>query len=797
LLTERKTQLLFLLESLALGTFAWQWIFFYGKRLSQRSLPFIFSSLLLVLFLSIFVLYGAFILYSRWLASFPFQSREQSSRTASKILLPLLFLPLDLIRNFIYLRESRLALLVASALGVLWLHFSHLEKIKRTVTTEKIPEEESPRILAGLVFLLTLLIYTLYSSGLIFPPQPLTGDEPHYLVLAQSLVKDGDINVRNNYENEGYTFFYPGPLDSHRRPGKKGNAFHYSRHTPALPILLAPFYWLGEKMAGARREIFITLVRFPMSLMAAFLSLFVFLSARRLTGRIKPSLVIWSIFSFLPPLLFYSHLIYPEIPAALILIIIFYFVISREETRPWRQILASAGIGFLPWLGIKYAALTAVVFIVLFFNWWNKEKRKGINLVALTAPLTLSGIAYFAFLWSLYGSLSPFALYKGTTANVDYDMTSFFHFRILEFFRCGVGYLFDQRAGLIVYAPITLFIFGGLYLAFKSRKRVYRSSLLIFFSYWAFCSLGYYWGGYCPPGRTLLPVFWIAALFMAHSFSRKEEEIVLVKRGLGALTILMTVLLLQNPTLLYHDNLGNPYSDQGIQSNLLSSLSNSFIDFHKWAPSLSHEEKLYWPTLVVWILAAAALTGALIIHRRRRTDISPQGSLNKQVVRIFFLGTFVVGYVFFNVQLGESRTAEQGNLLMHFQDENTYGEEEKGFWIKGESGSRIIVSSLRPANAISIHSSSPSTRKTSIRVGPMKSGFVYQNKGEETSLFASPVGFRWKGRYLYTVQIREKGGFYPYRMDRRIQDNRFLGVFIRIELTEKGNSQLREPIDRP
>jgi hypothetical protein len=786
LLTERKTFFLFLLECLSLGAFVWQWILFNEPIQPRPSLFFSVSSLLLALALSALFLYGAFFLFSRWMTSFASQNPGESSWALSKILLPLLFLPLDLVRHFIFLREIRFTLLMFCPLGILYLQFFYLTKIKKRLEIETILEEKPFRSLPGLVFILTLLVYTLYSSGLIFKPQPLTGDEPHYLIIAQSLVTDTDINVRNNYENRDYSMFYPGPLDSHRRPGKKGDEYQYSRHTPALPLLLSPFYWAADKLAGSQRDIFVYLARFPMTLMAALLSLFVFLSALRLTGKKKTSLIIWPVFSFSSPLLFYSHLIYPEIPAALILILIFYFVISSEKTTPVRQFLAGAGLGFLPWLGIKYTALTAVVLLVLLYQWWKSQERKWSNFMALLAPLVLSGLMYFTFLWSLYGSLSPFSLYKWTTANVEYDMTTFFHFRLFEFFRCAAGYLFDQRVGLIVYAPVYILFLGGLYLALKSRNRAIRSAVLIFSSYWTFCSLGYYWGGYCPPGRTLLPVLWIAALILAQTLSRKAESLALIRRGLIAMTILFTFLLLQNPWLLYHDQLGNPYSNQGLQSHILSDLSNSFIDLTGWVPALSYEADFHWPSLVVWILVAAAISALVIFRRQSSAESSPQQTLNRQLVPVFLLGALAIGYVFFNVHLDNSRAAEPGQCRIFFQDENTYGQEEGGFWVKGKSGTLILVRSAKPAGAITVQSSSPSTRKTSIRIGSSKRQVVQRNSGEETSMFIAPVGFPWKGQFLYAVQIREKSGFFPFRMDRRIRDSRFLGVFIQIEVIEEG-----------
>src|SRR5919201_4441008 len=36
-----------------------------------------------------------------------------------------------------------------------------------------------------------------------------TGDEPHYLIMTQSLLRDGDFDLRNNYEQKDYLEYYP------------------------------------------------------------------------------------------------------------------------------------------------------------------------------------------------------------------------------------------------------------------------------------------------------------------------------------------------------------------------------------------------------------------------------------------------------------------------------------------------------------------------------------------------------------------------------------------------------------
>jgi hypothetical protein len=794
LLTERKTLFCFLLQTFSVGTFVWGWIFSYVPINENISFVFAGLSWLLVSGLAALVLYTTFFLYSRWLTSFASQGLTESSRALSKTLLPLLFLPLDLLRNFIYIREIRPALLWCCTIGVFYLQYEFLTRLKKTLPKKTVFEEKPGRPLLVAVFFLTLFVYTFCSSGLVFPQQPLTGDEPHYLVITQSLVHDADINVRNNYENSDYTSFYPGPLNSHWRPGKKGNTHHYSRHTPALPILLAPFYWAAEKIAGPQREAFIFLARFPMSLMAALLGFYVFLTALRVTGKKKTSLLVWSVFSFSPPMLFYSHLIYPEIPAALFLILIHYFVISSRKTTPLSLFLAGSGIATLPWLGIKYTALTAVVFFILLIKWWKTKPREGIPFVSFAIPLVLSGLLYFSFLWTLYGSLSPFALYKGTTSYVDYDMATFFHFRFIEFFRCSIGYLFDQRAGLFPYAPVYILFLAGLYLAYKNRKKAVWTAVLIFASYWAFCSLGYYWGGYCPPGRTLLPVLWVAGLLLAEPLSEKGEWKTRIRRGLIAITVFVSYLCLKNPWLLYHDQLGNPYTRQGLQSHLLSSLSNSSIRFQKWVPALSRGEDFFWPTLAVWILAAMAITAAFVVRKKSPAEPALHRSLKKEVVSVFLLTALVVGYVFFDVRIDDNHVPDSKEKGVYFQDDNSYGSEEGGFWVKGKSSTLVFVLSHQPAEAIVVHSSSPSKRETTIRVGSSKKRVVHKNVGRNSQIFVSPVGFPWKGEYLYSVRIAEKSGFYPYQRDNRVQDNRFLGVFIRIEVIERKHFQNRDEI---
>jgi hypothetical protein len=170
------------------------------------------------------------------------------SRSFLLVLAPLLFLGLAFVQRILFLRDISGPLLLVSGLGVLAMLAVFVGERKRESITCYLDALPIGR-LSWRLFLFAFLIYGLYATGLIFPALPFTGDEPHYLLITKSLVTDGDINLAENYQNKEYRAFYDGELDPHARPGKRGEGTLYSRHLPALPVLITPFYVAGEKAA--------------------------------------------------------------------------------------------------------------------------------------------------------------------------------------------------------------------------------------------------------------------------------------------------------------------------------------------------------------------------------------------------------------------------------------------------------------------------------------------------------------------------------------------------------------------
>jgi hypothetical protein len=70
-------------------------------------------------------------------------------------------------------------------------------------------------------------------------PRLPTGDEPHYLIIAQSLLKDHDLKIENNHRRGDYHDYYADDLrPDYLQRGINGEI--YSVHAPGLPVVIAP-----------------------------------------------------------------------------------------------------------------------------------------------------------------------------------------------------------------------------------------------------------------------------------------------------------------------------------------------------------------------------------------------------------------------------------------------------------------------------------------------------------------------------------------------------------------------------
>ena len=141
---------------------------------------------------------------------------------------------------------------------------------------------------------------TMAPSG-IFPG----GDEPHYLVITQSLLGDHDLRIDNNHARQDYAAYYAAELEPHAiAPGRDGGT--YSVHPIGLPLLAAPAFALGGYPGVVALMIFF----------AAAAAALAWRWVRRVTGSVAAATFSWSATALSVPFLTNSGTVYPEIPAA-------------------------------------------------------------------------------------------------------------------------------------------------------------------------------------------------------------------------------------------------------------------------------------------------------------------------------------------------------------------------------------------------------------------------------------------------------------------------------------------------
>lgn len=802
LFASRKTGFLFISEALALFSFLAHQLFFVRKNETiNTGFDFLFIAATLCLLVLIFAgMSKALDLYSSFLAAKTHSEKPELTRDIILTLSPFNILYLIFLQHVIYLRDLTIALLFLSSAGFVYLQIIFCVRLAKSKQEEKFFQRihawikldyfSNNQILI-LTFVIPLILFSLLGSGLIVPKHPFTGDEPHYLIITKSILADGDINLRNNYQNKDYLDFYPGQLKPHTRPGRKGEEYQFSRHSPGLPILLVPFYYLGDKIGNVffpenpalKIQFLVFFVRLPFWILTSLLGWSLFLLAYDLTKKRHIALLAWLFFCFTSPVIFYSQLVYPEVLAALICLHLFRQGVFKKKLEAKHSILLGLGIAYLPWLNIKYAVLVLTLFILIVYNLFRPLNRKLKPIFSFLSPICISFVLYLFYLWTHYGSLSPISPYEYSSTNTNFQFPQFMHLNGLELIRCGIGYLFDQRFGLFPYSLVYILFFPGVIYLYKKNKKEAAPLLVLLGLYWAFCSLSYYWGGYCPPGRTLFPVIWILALFAAVAYAGAKNKASTVFRRVFLFMSLSTALTaIQNPRLLYHVSPSYLPGDERFYSHFFSQFSNLFLDLKSIIPSLANKEHILWLPTLIWLPAVMLIAFVFLKKKKFREDKKTLKKLSLHTVFVFVLSIFCLGYIFFNIKLDYGISYEGKNYELFFQDQGNYGQELNGFWTKGKSSTGVVLKSPTRVSEIRLNVSSQIKGQTQIRVGNFRTIIERQNSLSlgNSLIVHSPVGFPWKDGYIYYIRLKENNGFSPLRLNNKLKDDRFLGVFVEI-----------------
>jgi hypothetical protein len=293
--------------------------------------------------------------------------------------------------------------------------------------------------------LLWLVVFAAFAATAGLPASgghDLSEPEAQTLLVAESIVSDGDLDLRDEYGARSWRSFYSGDLAPRAGPR---NGRLLDPIGIAFPLLIAPAYALGGVIA--------------VELFLAALAAIAFVLAAALGRRIVPEP--WATSAALVAGL--SPVAPDAVAGTVVAGAVLLALRVREQPRLRSAFWCAMLVAALPWLGAKFAAPAIVV--ALATTRWLRRRRRGLaGLVALEVVI-FSVVLYVTVDDNLYGGPFPASLLSdpGATGASGIGEHLARTPRLL-------GLWIDRDVGLLRWAPFAALALVALWLLARSRR---------------------------------------------------------------------------------------------------------------------------------------------------------------------------------------------------------------------------------------------------------------------------------------------------------------------------------------
>jgi hypothetical protein len=298
------------------------------------------------------------------------------------------------------------------------------------------------------------------------------------------------------------------------------------------------------------------------------------------------ALLAWALLAFAPPLLLYSHQVWVEVPAALLIVLALDALREmggnrRPVVRFWTMVV------LLPLLKLRFAAFAGL--LSLLASWRSGRRVRGLaaaagGLVALFAAILAFNHARFGAALKTYGleQLLPEAPAHVVLAR-------------------ALGLFFDVGFGLFAAAPLWALLIPAVLRLVRRRSAVAAELGFLVVPYLLLVSFRREWfGGWSPPFRYGLAVLPLLALPLVPLLDdRRRGGARLLVAGLAAGTAALALVWLAVPGWTYNLADGSSYLAAGLGRELRLDVARLLPSAIRLRPAT-----WWWPAAVVLLTTA-------------------------------------------------------------------------------------------------------------------------------------------------------------------------------------------------
>lgn len=630
-----------------------------------------------------------------------------------------------------------------------------------------------------LLFLVAFLVYNACTLLLVSKGITFSGDEPNYLLTTHSLLADKDINLANNYANQDYFHFYSKEENPRLRMGiyahygKKGKDYIYPINLPGISVLMLPFYWLSQFFKG---RILTFILKGSLSVWAVLLGLQIYLFVKDTWRRERLAFALWLVFSFSSPVLFYAIHLYPEIPIALFSLYVYRKVTRASRLRLFHYLFFGFLLSTFFWFGLKYNFIFWPLLLVSIYYLLKNQKVKWKISLFLAFPLLSLGLFYY-FIYSLYGTFSPFAIYEGvmTPEKSQSLKEAILMLPLLSRVETFFDYFFDQRDGLLFYSPLYFFMLLGLVEVFRRAKKELAAFLLISLPFILNYAFFTHRQGHCPQARVLAPISWISFLLVAYFLAYNRHKLLSFLFWFSfTASLIISGILLGHPSFLYQPTT-HDYTQRA--GDLFVYLSNLHFFLPAFLPSFIKIPNINYLPNYFWIMATAAFILAFCFLKNKG---------QRPLRRGFHFGlVFLLLFLSFLLWVAFPRSVPYPTRVFYYSPQKALGfyffpmgkgvvaKKEAEFYLHIEKPYKFLFSSREKLEKIKlIFGSEKGEHEVKIDFFDLPL-FEGKTKYEKRELaFSPPVYYPFRNLHLYEVSLTLK----KYSKENLLVDPYFLQV---------------------